>query len=50
MTIKRHGVGPRLSQAVVHGDTVYLAGMVAGDPCEDPMVNMGAFEPPAMMR
>jgi enamine deaminase RidA (YjgF/YER057c/UK114 family) len=30
MAIKRHGVGPRLSQAVVHGDTVYLAGMVAG--------------------
>ena len=35
MTIKRHGVGPRLSQAVVHGDTVYLAGMVAADPSAD---------------
>lgn len=35
MTIKRHGVGPRLSQAVVHGNTVYLAGMVAGDPAAD---------------
>ena len=35
MAIKRHGVGPRLSQAVVHGDTVYLAGMVAGDPSAD---------------
>jgi len=35
MTIKRHGVGPRLSQAVVHGDTVYLAGMVASDPSAD---------------
>jgi enamine deaminase RidA (YjgF/YER057c/UK114 family) len=35
MTIKRHGVGPRLSQAVVHGETVYLAGMVASDPSAD---------------
>ena len=35
MSIKRHGVGPRLSQAVVHGDTVYLAGMVAADPAAD---------------
>src|SRR5439155_14602114 len=35
MSIKRHGVGPRLSQAVVHGDTVYLAGMVAADPSAD---------------
>src|SRR5438105_8263189 len=35
MSIKRHGVGPRLSQAVVHGDTVYLAGMVAEDPSAD---------------
>ncbi len=35
MSVKRHGVGPRLSQAVVHGDTVYLAGMVAGDPSAD---------------
>lgn len=32
MTIARHNVGPRLSQAVVHGDTVYLAGIVASDP------------------
>src|SRR5262249_5249431 len=35
MAIKRHGVGPRLSQAVVHGDTVYLAGIVAEDPSAD---------------
>jgi enamine deaminase RidA (YjgF/YER057c/UK114 family) len=35
MSVKRHGVGPRLSQAVVHGNTVYLAGMVAGDPVAD---------------
>ena len=35
MTIKRHGVGPRLGQAVVHGDTVCLAGMVAADPSAD---------------
>jgi enamine deaminase RidA (YjgF/YER057c/UK114 family) len=32
MTITRHNAGPRMSQAVVHGDTVYLAGQVAGDP------------------
>ena len=29
MNIERKKVGPRLSQAVVHGDTVYLAGVVA---------------------
>lgn len=29
MTIKRFAVGPRMSGAVVHGDTVYLAGQVA---------------------
>ena len=29
MTITRHNVGPRLTQAVVHGNTVYLAGQVA---------------------
>ncbi|UDL93859.1 MULTISPECIES: RidA family protein [Lichenihabitans] len=29
MSITRIGVGPRMSQAVVHGDTVYLAGQVA---------------------
>jgi enamine deaminase RidA (YjgF/YER057c/UK114 family) len=29
MTIKREQAGPRMSQAVVHGDTVYLAGMVS---------------------
>ncbi len=35
MSVKRHGVGPRLSQAVIHGDTVYLAGMIARDPSAD---------------
>jgi enamine deaminase RidA (YjgF/YER057c/UK114 family) len=49
MTIKRHGVGPRLSQAVVHGDTVYLAGMVAADPGDDLMLN-GASDAPTMIR
>jgi enamine deaminase RidA (YjgF/YER057c/UK114 family) len=29
MTIARIGVGPRMSQAVVHGDTVYVSGTVA---------------------
>jgi len=32
MTIRRIGVSPRMSQAVIHGDTVYLAGQVAGNP------------------
>ena len=31
MSITRHHVGPRMSQAVEHGDTVYLAGQVADD-------------------
>ena len=31
MAIKRHNPGPRMSSAVVHGDTVYLAGQVADD-------------------
>ena len=30
MSIERIGVGARMSQAVVHGDTIYLAGQVAG--------------------
>jgi enamine deaminase RidA (YjgF/YER057c/UK114 family) len=29
MTIQRFDTGARMSQAVVHGDTVYLAGIVA---------------------
>jgi len=29
MTIKRFETGPRMSQAVVHGNTVYVAGQVA---------------------
>ena len=32
MTIKRFDAGPRMSQAVAHGNTVYLAGQVADDP------------------
>ena len=31
MSIDRHNAGPRMSGAVVHGDTVYLAGQVARD-------------------
>jgi len=31
MSVKRHNVGPRMSQAVVHGNTVYLAGQVSAD-------------------
>jgi len=29
MSVKRHQVGPRMSQAVEHGNTIYLAGQVA---------------------
>ena len=29
MSIERIGVGPRMSGAVVHGDTIYLSGQVA---------------------
>jgi enamine deaminase RidA (YjgF/YER057c/UK114 family) len=29
MSITRLGAGPRMSQAVIHGETVYLAGQVA---------------------
>ena len=29
MSIERHDVGPRMSQVVAHGNTVYLAGVVA---------------------
>ena len=35
MIIRRIKTGPRMSQAVVHGDTVYLAGQVADDPSAD---------------
>jgi enamine deaminase RidA (YjgF/YER057c/UK114 family) len=31
MPVKRLRVGPRMSQIVVHGDTVYLAGLTADD-------------------
>ena len=29
MAIQRHDIGPRMSKVVVHGNTVYLAGIVA---------------------
>src|SRR6266581_4320744 len=32
MTIQRHDIGPRMSKAVTHGNTVYLAGIVADNP------------------
>jgi enamine deaminase RidA (YjgF/YER057c/UK114 family) len=32
MKIERHETGPRMSKAVIHGDTVYLAGIVAESP------------------
>ena len=41
MSIERKQVGPRLSQAVVHGDTVYLAGIVADHPIPDAAAQTG---------
>jgi enamine deaminase RidA (YjgF/YER057c/UK114 family) len=35
MPIDRFNVGPRMSQAVLHGDTVYIAGHVADDTSGD---------------
>jgi enamine deaminase RidA (YjgF/YER057c/UK114 family) len=35
MSIKRFHVGARMSEAVVHNGTIYLAGQVAQDPSED---------------
>lgn len=32
MSIRRIGAGARMSQAVIHGNTAYLAGCVARDP------------------
>lgn len=34
-SIQRIEIGARMSKAVVHGDTVYLAGIVADDPKAD---------------
>ncbi len=31
MSIQRFHIGPRLSDMVIHGDTIYLAGQVADD-------------------
>ena len=33
--IRRLHTGPRMSQAVIHGNIVYLAGQVADDPSQD---------------
>ncbi len=35
MSIQRINAGPRMSQAVVHGNTVYIAGQVASDTTAD---------------
>jgi enamine deaminase RidA (YjgF/YER057c/UK114 family) len=32
--IERLQSGPRMSQAVIHDNTIYLAGQVAGDPAD----------------
>lgn len=37
MSIKRLHSGPRMSQAVIHGDTVYLAGQVAQNAPDAPV-------------
>ena len=31
MSVERHESGPRMSQVVIHGNTVYLAGVVASN-------------------
>jgi enamine deaminase RidA (YjgF/YER057c/UK114 family) len=41
MTIERKYVGQRLSQVVVHGDTIYLAGIVADHPTPDVAAQTG---------
>lgn len=41
MAIKRLHVGPRLSQVVIHNDTVYLAGVVAEHPIPDVAAQTG---------
>jgi len=41
MSIERKHVGARLSQAVVHNDTVYLAGIVADHPIPDAAAQTG---------
>ena len=35
MAVSRIQAGPRMSQAVIHGNTVYLAGQVAANPKAD---------------
>ncbi|PYP85426.1 MAG: hypothetical protein DMF61_16315 [Blastocatellia bacterium AA13] len=35
MTIERIKIGPRMSQAVIHGDTIYMSGQIANDPTAD---------------
>jgi len=35
MNIQRHQTSQLMSQAVIHGDTIYLAGQVADDPSAD---------------
>lgn len=35
MSVQRIKPGPRMSQAVVHGNTVYLAGLTANDTAQD---------------
>jgi enamine deaminase RidA (YjgF/YER057c/UK114 family) len=41
MTIDRRHVGPRLSQMVIHNDTIYLAGIVADHPIPDVAAQTG---------
>ena len=35
MEIEKHHTSPRMSQLVIHGDTIYLAGQVANDQDSD---------------
>jgi hypothetical protein len=44
MKIERHETGPRMSKAVIHGDTVYLAGIVADSPRMAEILEPFAFD------
>ena len=45
MTIQRFETGPRMSQVVVHGNTVYLAGVVANKTAGESVTKQTAGDP-----
>ncbi len=48
MSIERHETGPRMSKAVIHGNTGYLAGIVADEPKGKSVPEKTTTEPAAM--